>query len=65
MVGLQEIAQECNVRGIPAFHFFKGGVKVDELVGADVTRLERMVQQHYVEAEVFRGVGQRLGKLLD
>lgn len=41
-----EIAQELGVRAMPTFVFFKGGEKVDEMVGADPRKLEEMVQKY-------------------
>jgi len=38
-----KIAQMCGVRAMPTFQFFKGGKKVDELMGADVTTLKSKV----------------------
>eukprot|EP00577_Skeletonema_sp_RCC1716_P024125 CAMPEP_0113404542 /NCGR_PEP_ID=MMETSP0013_2-20120614/18450_1 /TAXON_ID=2843 ORGANISM="Skeletonema costatum, Strain 1716" /NCGR_SAMPLE_ID=MMETSP0013_2 /ASSEMBLY_ACC=CAM_ASM_000158 /LENGTH=103 /DNA_ID=CAMNT_0000290161 /DNA_START=49 /DNA_END=360 /DNA_ORIENTATION=+ /assembly_acc=CAM_ASM_000158 len=38
-----KIAQMCGVRAMPTFQFFKGGKKVDELMGADVATLKSKV----------------------
>mmetsp|Transcript_10311 Transcript_10311/g.15533 ORF Transcript_10311/g.15533 Transcript_10311/m.15533 type:complete len:104 (+) Transcript_10311:78-389(+) len=38
-----KIAQMCGVRAMPTFQFFKGGQKVDELMGADVATLKSKV----------------------
>ncbi|GJP42400.1 hypothetical protein CLOM_g1967 [Closterium sp. NIES-68] len=54
-----DISQESGVKGIPAFHFFKGGSKVDEMVGADANRLELLVKKHYT-AGSFQGQGYTL-----
>jgi thioredoxin 1 len=37
---VQDLAQELGVRAMPTFQFFKGGEKVDELVGASPQALE-------------------------
>ncbi|CAI5980000.1 unnamed protein product [Closterium sp. NIES-64] len=54
-----DISQDSGVKGIPAFHFFKGGEKVDELVGADSNRLEVLIKKHYT-AGSFQGQGYTL-----
>lgn len=59
-----DIASELGVRGIPAFHFFKGGNKVDEVVGADQSKLRALVEKLY-EAPSFQGQGQKLGSKSD
>ena len=38
-----QIAQRCGVRAMPTFQFFKGGEKVDELMGANVDGLKQKV----------------------
>lgn len=58
----QDIAGEFGVRGIPAFHFYKGGQKVEEVVGADQAKLRALVEKLYV-ASSFQGQGRILGKL--
>lgn len=40
---LETIAQQCGVRAMPTFQFYKGGNKVDELCGADVNTLKSKV----------------------
>jgi len=40
----EETAKECAVRAMPTFHFYKDGVKVDELQGADPKKLEEKVK---------------------
>ena len=39
----EKIAQMCGIRAMPTFQFFKGGQKVDELMGADVRTLHSKV----------------------
>lgn len=38
-----KIAQNCGVRAMPTFQFFKDGAKVDELMGANVAALKAKV----------------------
>ena len=38
------IAQQCGIRAMPTFHFYKDGKKVDELMGANVAALEQKVK---------------------
>ena len=38
-----KIAGMCGVRAMPTFQFFKGGEKVDELMGANVEGLKQKV----------------------
>lgn len=40
---VSQAAAAAGIRGIPAFHFHKGGRKVDEFSGADPTRLEATI----------------------
>jgi thioredoxin 1 len=40
----QAIMNMCGVSCMPTFQYFKGGVKVDEVVGADVRTLRAKVQ---------------------
>ena len=40
---MDKIAQKCGVRAMPTFQFFRGGEKVDELMGADVSSLKQKV----------------------
>ena len=64
---LNDVAGDAGVRAIPAFHFFKGGKKVDELSGADPSKLKSIIQKHASGSTVkgagggFQGTGHRLG----
>ena len=40
----QDVSRAAGVTAMPTFQLFKGGVKVDELRGADPAALKRMVQ---------------------
>ncbi|CAG7555233.1 unnamed protein product [Fusarium equiseti] len=41
----EDISQEYSIRAMPTFIAFKDGEKVDEVVGADPSKLQRMVEQ--------------------
>ena len=69
---LSDTASEAGVSAMPTFHFYKGGKKIDELVGADPRKLQWLVQKHSVGSEIkagggggssgaFSGEGRRLG----
>jgi len=36
-----------SVRSVPAFHFFKGGVKIDVVNGANIEALEGAIKKNY------------------
>ncbi|GMI55603.1 hypothetical protein TeGR_g11790 [Tetraparma gracilis] len=38
-----ETAAACGIEAMPTFHYYKGGQKVDELVGADINALKAKV----------------------
>ncbi|RUS22968.1 Allergen Cop c 2 [Endogone sp. FLAS-F59071] len=42
----QDISEELNVRSMPTFMFFKNSQKLDEVVGANVARLENAIKSH-------------------
>lgn len=44
-----DVAQELGVRAMPTFIFFKDGEKVDEVVGANPTKLKSTVQTLLVD----------------
>ncbi|KAL4111548.1 hypothetical protein PRIC1_003226 [Phytophthora ramorum] len=48
---LKSVSSGCGVTAMPTFQFFRGGVKCDEVRGADRNRLEARIQKHYVETE--------------
>ncbi|KAL3661880.1 hypothetical protein V7S43_013173 [Phytophthora oleae] len=49
---LKSVSQGCGVTAMPTFQFFRGGVKCDEMRGADRNGLETCIQKHYVEVEL-------------
>ncbi|ETL38358.1 thioredoxin [Phytophthora nicotianae CJ01A1] len=49
---LKSVSRGCGVTAMPTFQFFRGGVKCDEMRGADKNGLEALIQKHYVEVEL-------------
>jgi thioredoxin 1 len=41
-----EVAVMCDIQAMPTFQLYKGGVKVDELEGADINELSALVAKH-------------------
>ncbi|XP_026396136.1 thioredoxin O2, mitochondrial-like [Papaver somniferum] len=39
--------EELNIMSVPTIHFFQNGKKADEMVGADVARLNQIVERLY------------------
>ncbi|KAI8817332.1 thioredoxin-domain-containing protein [Fimicolochytrium jonesii] len=56
----QSIARECSVSAMPTFHLYKSGKKLDEVVGADIVRVERLVSQHASGSSGFPASGGRV-----
>ncbi|KAF6003112.1 hypothetical protein F1559_004289 [Cyanidiococcus yangmingshanensis] len=56
----QEVAQQCSVRAMPTFQLFQNGCKVDEIVGANVSALERSITV-FGKPPAFSGSGYTLG----
>ena len=42
----EDVSQEYGIRAIPTFLLFKNGEKADEVVGADPSKLESLVNQY-------------------
>jgi thiol-disulfide isomerase/thioredoxin len=40
-----QVAARCSIRAMPTFHFYKNGEKVEEMMGADQTKLASLVTQ--------------------
>lgn len=41
-----DVAAHCSIRAMPTFHFYKGGAKVEEMMGADQGKLAALVAKH-------------------
>ncbi|KAF5699185.1 thioredoxin [Fusarium globosum] len=42
----EDVSQEYGIRAMPTFMLFKDGEKADEVVGADPSKLERLVNEY-------------------
>eukprot|EP00540_Astrosyne_radiata_P002472 CAMPEP_0116857460 /NCGR_PEP_ID=MMETSP0418-20121206/20558_1 /TAXON_ID=1158023 /ORGANISM="Astrosyne radiata, Strain 13vi08-1A" /LENGTH=106 /DNA_ID=CAMNT_0004491131 /DNA_START=1582 /DNA_END=1902 /DNA_ORIENTATION=+ len=43
---LDEVASSCGIQAMPTFQFYKGGEKVDEMRGADQTKLTELIGKY-------------------
>ena len=41
-----DIAAECGVQAMPTFQFFKGGKKIDDMMGANTQQLQEKVDKN-------------------
>uniref|UniRef100_A0A8C1QVU6 Thioredoxin n=1 Tax=Cyprinus carpio TaxID=7962 RepID=A0A8C1QVU6_CYPCA len=41
----QDVAQSCDIKCMPTFHFYKNGKKLDEFSGSNKDKLEEMLKQ--------------------
>lgn len=42
----EDVAAACSIQAMPTFHFYKGGVKVAEMMGADQAKLAALIAEH-------------------
>ena len=42
----QETSAACQIKCMPTFQFYKNGEKVDEMSGADPTKLKELITKH-------------------
>ncbi|KAK1791919.1 hypothetical protein P4O66_013896 [Electrophorus voltai] len=42
----QDVAQSCEIKCMPTFHFYKNGKKIDEFSGSNQAKLEELVNSH-------------------
>eukprot|EP00188_Purpureofilum_apyrenoidigerum_P003726 Plantae.Rhodophyta-Purpureofilum_apyrenoidigerum.ctg397.p1 GENE.Plantae.Rhodophyta-Purpureofilum_apyrenoidigerum.ctg397~~Plantae.Rhodophyta-Purpureofilum_apyrenoidigerum.ctg397.p1 ORF type:complete len:346 (+),score=48.75 Plantae.Rhodophyta-Purpureofilum_apyrenoidigerum.ctg397:81-1040(+) len=54
----REVAQHCSIQAMPTFHVYSQGRLVEEIVGANVSRIESALQRY---APKVMGPGHRLG----
>jgi thioredoxin 1 len=41
-----DVAAKCGIQAMPTFHFYKGGDKVAEMMGADQNKLKTLIAEH-------------------
>ncbi|XP_016372646.1 thioredoxin-like isoform X2 [Sinocyclocheilus rhinocerous] len=42
----KDVAQSCDIKCMPTFHFYKSGKKLEDFSGSNKTKLEEIVNQH-------------------
>jgi thioredoxin 1 len=42
----EDVSAHCKIQAMPTFHFYKGGAKIAEMMGADQSKLAQLVAQH-------------------
>eukprot|EP01098_Paradermamoeba_levis_P003705 TRINITY_DN1657_c0_g6_i1.p2 TRINITY_DN1657_c0_g6~~TRINITY_DN1657_c0_g6_i1.p2 ORF type:complete len:150 (+),score=37.31 TRINITY_DN1657_c0_g6_i1:79-528(+) len=42
---VEDVARDCQISAVPTFQFFKGGKKVDEVVGANFNAIQQKLSQ--------------------
>jgi thioredoxin-like negative regulator of GroEL len=42
----EEVAGHCGIQAMPTFQFYKGGQKVEEMRGADESKLVQLIAKH-------------------
>jgi thioredoxin-like negative regulator of GroEL len=43
---VEDVAAKCGIQAMPTFQVFKGGVKVEEMKGADQAGLQNLIAKH-------------------
>lgn len=43
---VQEVSQKAGISAMPTFDFFKDGKKVDTVVGANLGKIKKLIEQH-------------------
>lgn len=43
---LEDVASECGITAMPTFQCYRGGKKIDELVGANEDKLREMIEKN-------------------
>jgi thioredoxin 1 len=41
-----DVAAHCQIQAMPTFHFYKGGAKIAEMMGADQAKLAALIAEH-------------------
>ena len=41
-----DVAAKCEIRAMPTFQLYKGGQKIEQFEGANVSMLKQLVQKH-------------------
>uniref|UniRef100_A0A7S0BKE1 Thioredoxin n=1 Tax=Rhodosorus marinus TaxID=101924 RepID=A0A7S0BKE1_9RHOD len=57
----KDVARHCAVRAMPTFHVYSKGRRVEEVVGANIGRVESAIQSYAPRTVAFEGAGRRLG----
>jgi len=42
----EDVSQKCGIQAMPTFQFFKDGVKIQEIKGANQQKLKQLMEQH-------------------
>jgi thioredoxin 1 len=42
----EDVAAECRISAMPTFQFYKGGQKIEEMMGADQNKLVALLAKH-------------------
>mmetsp|Transcript_41331 Transcript_41331/g.162886 ORF Transcript_41331/g.162886 Transcript_41331/m.162886 type:complete len:303 (-) Transcript_41331:1651-2559(-) len=57
----KDVARHCGIRAMPTFHVYSKGRRVEEIVGANIGRVESAIQSYAPRTAAFEGAGHRLG----